>query len=765
MIDTEGSILGNSVLRREDASLLRGEDRFVADMQENDVLHLAFVRSTMAHARIVEVDTSDAVEMPGVVGVFTAADLKLKPLLAVPVVSELFARPPLADEKVRFVGDIVAAVVAESLAEAVDAAEVVFADLDAIDATTDSVAATRPTAPILFEDVGTNICFESSVGSDTDPTIEAPRVVELEMVSQRLAGVPIEPNGALAIPAGDELTLWIPSQNPITVRDMLANALEMPAENLRVAAPAVGGGFGSKAGIYVEFIVVSAIARRLGRPVRWVESRSENMVAMNQGRAATMRARVGLEPDGRITGLDVELTANTGAYPVIGALLITFTQLMIQGVYDIPDLRFRAKAVVTNTTSTAAYRGAGRPEAAQILERILDVAADELDVDPAEIRRLNLLQPEAFPFTTLTGANYDTGNYQQALDAALEAAGYEELRSIQQRRRLDGDIRQLGIGLSTYVEVTAPAGLHNEFGRVDVELDGTITARVGSSAQGQGHVTSFSMILADMFGVSMDDITILQSDTAEISRGSGTVGSRSLQIAGSAIHEAGTVVLANARNLAGHLLEADPSDIVAAGGTLHVAGVPSNSLTWADLAAAAAEGGLPDGMDSGLGHELEFDSGDSTYPFGAHVSVVEVDTQTGQVKLLRHIAVDDCGRVLNPLLVTGQQHGGIAQGVSQALFEGVEYDEYGNPTTSTLADYGVPSAADLVSFETHTTESPTPRNPLGAKGIGESGTIGSTPAVHNAVVDALSHLGVRHIDMPLTARRVWQAMEDVAERS
>ncbi len=762
MIDTEGSILGNAVLRREDAPLLRGDDLFLADLPREDVLHLAFVRSASAHGRILEIDTSDASDMPGVVEIFTAGDLSLKPFLAFPMVAEVFARPPLADKKVRFVGDIVAAVVAESLAEAVDAAELVFADLDDLEPTTNPIVAAESSAPLLFEEAGTNVCLDSSVGSDADPTIGAERVVELNMVSQRLAGVPIEPNGALAIPAGDQLTVWVPSQNPITVRDMLATALEMAPENLRVAAPAVGGGFGSKAGLYVEFIITSAIARKLGRPVRWVESRSENLVAMNQGRAGTMRARLALQSGGRITGLDVELTADAGAYPVIGAFLITFTQLMIQGVYDIPDLRFRAKAVATNTTPTAAYRGAGRPEATQLLERILDLAADELDLDPAETRRLNLLKPGAFPLTTLTGAKYDTGNYEKALDAALEAAGYEELRSIQRQRRSDGDIHQLGIGLSTYVEVTAPPGLHNEFGAVDVELDGRITARVGSSAQGQGHITAFSMILADMLGVAMDDITILQSDTDEIAQGSGTIGSRSLQIAGSAIHEAGLVVLANARNLAGHLLEADPSDIVAAGGTLHVAGVPANSLTWADLAAAASEGRVPDGMDTGLGHQLEFDSGDPTYPFGAHVSVVQVDTQTGQVQLLRHIAVDDCGRILNPLLVTGQQHGGIAQGVSQALFEGVEYDDDANPTTSTLADYGVPSAADLVSFETHTTETPTPRNPLGAKGIGESGTIGSTPAVHNAVVDALSHLGVRHIDMPLSARRVWEAIERAA---
>ena len=759
---TKGSILGHAVLRREDATLLRGEDDFLADVTTPDVLHVAFVRSSVAHAEVLGVEVDEAAAMPGVVGVFTATDLELRPFLALPLLPAEFARPPLADKVVRFVGDIIAVVVAESAVEAEDASELVFADFDTLEPVIEAVAALEPSAPTLFETAGTNICFESELGSEHDPTEGATHVIELETVSQRVAGVPIEPNGALAIPDGDELTLWLPSQTPNTVRDALAAELAMTPNQLRVVTAAVGGGFGSKAGVYVEFIIVAALARRLGRPVRWIEARSENMVAMNQGRAQTMTARLGIEPDGRITGLDVDLTANVGAYPALGALLITLTQHMAQGVYDIPSLRFRARAVTTNTTTTAAYRGAGRPEAAQFLERLVDVAADELEIDPAEIRRINLLRPDAFPLTTLTGANYDTGDYERALDGVLEAAGYEELRAAQEQRRASGDARLLGIGLSTYVEVTAPPGIHNEYGAVNVELDGTITARVGSSAHGQGHVTSFSMILSDLLGVSMDDITILQSDTAEIPRGTGTVGSRSLQIAGSAIFEAGSVVLTQARMLAAHLLEADPADIIATDGVLHVAGVPATWLSWTDLAAAADDKSQrPTGMAPGLGHELDFDSGDSTYPFGAHIALVEVDTQTGAVQLLRHVAVDDCGRVLNPMIVTGQQHGGIAQGAAQALFEAVEYDEDGNPMTSTLADYAIPSAADLPSFETHQMQTPTPRNPLGAKGIGESGTIGATPAVHNAVIDALSHLGVRHIDMPLSSRRVWEALSDV----
>jgi carbon-monoxide dehydrogenase large subunit len=395
-----------------------------------------------------------------------------------------------------------------------------------------------------------------------------------------------------------------------------------------------------------------------------------------------------------------------------------------------------------------------------VLERIVDMAADALGVDPAEIRRKNFLQPDAFPLTTHGGANYDSGEYEKALDAVLEAADYQSLLAQQAERRASGDHKQIGIGLSSYVEVTAPAGLHVEYGAVQINEDGTVTAKVGTSAHGQGHVTAFSMIVSDMLGIPMDKVNVLQSDTDQIPRGAGTMGSRSLQTAGSAVHVASETVLGKARQLAAHLLEASPDDVVTGEDGLQVAGVPTSAMSWADLATAANDPSrLPEGMEPGLAHELDFDGTDSTFPFGSHVSVVEVDTETGEVTMLRHVAVDDCGRILNPMLVTGQQHGGIAQGAAQALYEIVSYDDDGNPITSNLMDYAIPSAAELCSFETSNTETPSPRNPLGAKGIGESGTIGSTPAIHNAVVDAVSHLGVRHIDMPLTAQTVWQAME------
>jgi carbon-monoxide dehydrogenase large subunit len=537
--------------------------------------------------------------------------------------------------------------------------------------------------------------------------------------------------------------------------------LGIEPENLRVVCPWVGGGFGPKAAPYVEHLITAAAAMKLGRPVKWIATRSEDMVSLVQGRDYAMTARLGVGRDGKIFGLDGSVVASAGAYPALGAILPMLTQMMSVGVYDIPRVRFKTVGVLTNNTTVGAYRGAGRPEAAQLIERVLDVAAAQIGMDPAEIRRANFIPPGRFPLTTPTGADYDSGEYEKALDAALLAAGYADLRAEQARRRTNPAAKQLGIGVSTYVEVTAPVGLHVEFGAVEIDDDGSAKVFAGTSAHGQGHHTSFAMLASDVLGIPMDKITLVNSDTGRVPRGAGTMGSRSLQTAGNAIHRASNEVLARAQAIAAHLLEAAPDDIVTGEGGVHVAGVPSKSLSWAALAAASRDGSrLPEDLEPGpLRHELDFDGGGSTYPFGAHVSVVEVDPETGQVTMLRHIAVDDCGRILNPLLVAGQQHGGIAQGAAQALFEWMQYDEDGNPLTSSLVDYAMPSAAELCSFEVSNTETPSPRNPLGAKGIGESGTIGSTPAVHNAVIDAVRHLGVTHIDMPCTAERVWQAIQ------
>ena len=762
MTAVQGSILGNAVLRREDPTLLQGAEKYFDDMEVEGLGHVHFVRSTVAHATINSIETSDAEGMPGVVAIYTADNLEVAPHLGFPLFPPLFARPLLATGKVRLVGDIIAAVVAETRTQAADAAEAIWMDFDPLPAVIDPEAALEEGSALLFEEHGSNMCFETGIGlEDGDPNDGAEVVSEVRIVSQRLAGVPIENNGAVAIPGDSpKITLWTPTQNPNAVRDAIAPALGLEAADMRCAAPAVGGGFGPKAGAYVEQILACRIAMELGRPVKWTETRSEDMVSLYQGRGMTMYGKMGLSSDGTITGLDVECIGVAGAYPAIGGFLTVFTQTMIQGVYDIPKIRFHARSVCTNTPVTAAYRGAGRPEATQLLERLIDVAADDLGMDPAEIRRKNFLQPDAFPLTTAGGANYDSGEYEKALDAALEASDYQSLLAEQAERRASGDAKQIGIGVSAYVEVTAPAGLHVEYGSVEVNEDGTVVGTVGTSAHGQGHVTSFSMIISDMLGVPMDMITIHQSDTDLVPRGAGTMGSRSLQTAGSALHVASETVLDKAKELAAHMLEASADDIVKGDGGLHVAGVPANVVTWADLAAAANDDGKrPEGMEAGLAHELDFDGTDSTFPFGAHVAVVEVDTETGAVDHVRHVAVDDCGRILNPMLVTGQQHGGIAQGAAQALYEGVFYDDDGNPITGNLMDYAIPSAAELPSFETHNTETPSPRNPLGAKGIGESGTIGSTPAIHNAVVDAVSHIGVKHIDMPLTAMTVWDAIQ------
>ncbi len=761
-----GSILGNPVVRLEDPTLLRGTGKYSDDLDVPGVLHVVFVRSRIAHGRITSIDLSEAEGMPGVVAVYSGSDLNLAPFQGFPMMPAAVNRPVFASEVVRFVGDIVAAVVAETDEQATDAAETVIVDYDPLPVINTPSEGLAPDAPILFPEHGSNVCFATNLGEDVDALEGADVVAEVTMVSQRLAGVPMEVNVCVAIPGEPEggLTFWVSHQAPHSAHAAMAPALGLEPEKLRVVCPWVGGGFGPKAAVYVEYLVAAGAALALNRPVKWTETRSEDMVSLVHGRDYEMTAKLGLKRDGTIVGLDAKVVASAGAYPAIGAILPLLTQLMSVGVYSIPKVHFEGLTVITNNTTIGAYRGAGRPEATQLIERVMDVAADELGIDPAEIRRKNFLKPGDFPLTTTSGGNYDSGEYAKALDAVLAAAGYDKLRAEQKTRRDSGDTKQLGIGLSSYVEITAPVGLHIEYGAVEVHEDGTATATVGTSVHGQGHHTAFAMLASEVLGIPMDKIKLVNSDTATVPRGAGTMGSRSLQTAGSAVFVASNEVLSKAKQIAAHLLEADAGDIVVGDGGLEVAGVPARAITWGDLAVAAKDASkLPAGVEPGpLSHELDFDGTDSTYPFGSHISVVEVDTETGRVKMLRHIAVDDCGRILNPLLVKGQQHGGIAQGAAQALFEHVMYDGDGNPVTSNLADYAIPSAAELPSFEVSNTQTDSPRNPLGAKGIGESGTIGSTPAIQNAVVDALSHLGVKHIDMPCSAERVWRAIQGAA---
>jgi carbon-monoxide dehydrogenase large subunit len=767
-----GSILGNAVQRLEDPTLLTGAGKYTDDLTETGMVHVAFVRSPVAHGTITSIDVSDAEAMPGVIAVHrggAGTDLGLPEFQGFPMMPAALNRPVFATDRVRFVGDIVAAVVAETSSQAADAAAAVVAEYEPLPVVTTAAEALADGAPILFPEHGSNICFATTFGEDVDALEGAEAVSEVTMVSQRLAGVPMECNAILAVPGEPNggLTCWLSHQAPHSAHDALAPLLGLEPDQLRIVCPWVGGGFGPKAAVYVEYLVAAAAAKALGRPVKWAETRSEDMVSLVHGRDFEMTAKLGVNLDGTIVGLDAKIVANGGAYPAIGAILPMLTQMMSPGVYNIPKVHFDAVTAVTNTTTTGAYRGAGRPEATQLIERVLDVAADDLGVDPADLRRRNYLRPDAFPLTTVTGANYDSGEYAKALDAVLAAAGYDDLRAEQAARRERGDAVQLGIGLSSYVEVTAPIGLHVEYGAVEVHEDGTASLFAGTSVHGQGHQTAFAMLASEVLGIPMDRFQLVNSDTATVPRGAGTMGSRSLQTAGSAIHVASNEVLARARQIAANMLEASVDDIVVGDSQLEVSGVPSRGVTWADLAAASADAAkLPDGMDPApLRHELDFDGTDSTYPFGSHLAVVDVDTETGAVTLLRHVAVDDCGRILNPLLVAGQQHGGIAQGAAQALFEEVAYDEDGNPITSNLADYAMPSAAELPSFEVSNTQTDSPRNPLGAKGIGESGTIGSTPAIHNAVIDAVSHLGVKHIDMPCTAQRVWRAIQEAKASS
>jgi len=752
----QGSILGNAVTRKEDPGLLTGSNAYVDDL-DIDSVRIVFVRSTMAHASLLEVDTSEAINMPGVLAVYTADNLNMDAVNQSEFMDPSMNRPPLAVDRVRFVGDIIAAVIAESHSQAADAAEQVIIDYDPLPANADIEAALEEGTDILWEGAESNVCF--AIGNEYDgPDVNegADTVVSERIVTQRLAGVPMEPNGCVAIPEGDSMTFYASTQAAHGLRDGLAPSIGLEPDNLRVIAPWVGGGFGPKAGLYIEFILCAKAAQELNRPVKWTEQRGENMLSMAQGRAMVMNAELGVNNDGSIVGLKARVVADAGAYPAIGAILPMLTMQLSQAVYDIPAIDFFAQSVVTNTTFIGAYRGAGRPEATQMVERILDKAANAIGMDPAELRRKNYLQPEAFPLTTRVGANYDSGEYERSLDAVLEASGYADLRAEQKRRRESDDPMLLGIGVSSYVEVTAPIGLHVEYGSCEINDDGSATIKVGTSSHGQGHDTAFSMIVNDVLGIAMDDVTHIDADTEEVARGAGTMGSRSLQAGGSAIYEASQVVLEKGKQLAASLLEASAEDIVVGEGALQVAGVPAKSISWADLASAAVE----QEIEGGLAHELDFDGTDSTYPFGSHVAVVEIDRDTGHVELLRHIAVDDCGTILNPMLVHGQQHGGIAQGIAQALWEHVQYDEDANPVTASLMDYLMPSAAELPSFEVSNTETASPRNPLGAKGIGESGTIGSTPAVHNAVCDAVAHLGIEHVDMPCTPQAVWKALQD-----
>ena len=748
------SILGNRVLRTEDPKFLTAGGDYVADVElpPGEVQHV-FVRATMAHARIESIDVDEARSAPGVIDVVTADDLDVDPMPpAFGMINAAMAQPYLARDVVRYVGEPVVAILAETTAQALDAAELVFVDLDPLPSLVDS-AESNGSDNLLFPDAGTNVAMAmpSSAPASFD---DCEVVVRQRIVNQRVAAGPIEPRVAAAYWGDDgRLVHYASCQGAHPVRDAICAGLGLETEQVRVISPDVGGGFGAKGRTYPEEVLVGWMSRRVGRPVRWVETRSENMVGMGHGRAQIQEVEIGGRRDGTITAYRLHVVQDAGAYPGMGAVLPWMTRTMLTGVYSFTNAEFSSESVVTNTTPTTAYRGAGRPEAAAAIERAVDLFAAEIGMVPAEVRLRNLLAPEQFPYTTPMGTNYDSGDYAGALRKVLDAAGYESLRAEQARRREANDPVQLGIGLSVYVEITGGGG-GGEYGSVELLPDGKVLAKTGSSPYGQGHHTAWAMLVADRLGLSIDDVTVVHGDTDLVPTGGLTGGSRSVQIAGSSIREAAGHLSDLAREKAADMLEAAVDDVVhdTEGRAFHVVGTPARAVSWAEVAAAAAADANP------LIGLSEFSQGGATFPFGAHLAVVEVDTETGQVVLRRLVACDDAGTILNPLLAEGQVHGGLAQGAAQALLEEVRYDEYGTPLTANFADYAIVSATELPAFERITQETATHLNPLGAKGIGESGTIGATPAVHNAVCDAIRPFGVDHVDMPCTAEKVWRAI-------
>jgi carbon-monoxide dehydrogenase large subunit len=747
-----GSILGTSVRRVEDPDLVVGRGTFVDNHTPEGTVHAVFVRSPFAHARITGIDTGEAEQAPGVLAVLTAAELGSEPVPAFADVNDKAGRPALATDRVRYAGEQVALVVAETRAQAVDAAELVDVDYEDLPTVVDVEAAVAEDAPLQFPDLGSNVAASRTSPADGDPFEGADRVLRLRMQNQRLATAPMEGHAILVQPGQDELTAWVSTQHPHMARDLIAKYTGLEPDRVRVIAPHVGGAFGGKAGATVEHMAVVAAARRLGRPVKWAETRSEAMLSM-QGRGQVQYAEVGVKDDGTVTGLRLRVLGECGAYAGFGgALAVGPTYMMSQGPYAIPRLDYAAAGVMTNTAPVGAFRGAGRPEAAALLERLLDFVADELGLPPEEVRRRNLLSPDAFPYKTLTGMTYDVGDYDLPLREALRIADVDAARAEQRRRREAGDVRQLGIGVAVYVEITGFGG--SEFGSVHGHEDGSATVMAGTSAHGQGHATSFAMIVADRLGIPVEKVRYEQSDTGKVRSGGGTGGSRSLQMGGNAVGQAAEEVRQKAVEIAAQMLEAEPGDVeLTDDGGFAVRGVPEPRLSWPELAAYAHE------HHGGLGSDTDFTQKGATFPFGAHVAIVEVDTETGRTYPRRLVTVDDCGRVLNPLIVAGQQHGGAVQGMSQALWEQFVYDDSGQPVTATFVDYAIPTAADTIMLEASNTETPTPLNPLGAKGIGESATIGATPAVQNAVIDAVRHLGVRHLDLPCTPERVWRAIQ------
>jgi carbon-monoxide dehydrogenase large subunit len=739
------------------------------------MVHAAFVRSPYPHAKINGVDGSEALKIPGVVAVYTEADLRT-------VMPNNFPTPgsetgqdqeetaeeegipvpevyPLACDKLRYVGEPVAVVIAESRAIADDAAELVVVDAEPLEAVVDPYAAMQDGSPLVYDEVKNNVSvIESTVHGDVESALGSAAVrIKANIRSPRCHAVPMEGRGIVAQPDAviGGVTFWTSTQAPHWNRNDVAKALNLSQSQVRCIAPEVGGGFGAKIGTYPEEYVVVASAMLLKRPVKWVESRSESFLATSHGRNQWTEFEAGADKNGKITALKARIILDSGAYPK--ALDLAWaTWVMSTGPYDIPNLDYEVRGVYTNTGANGAYRGAGRPEAAYYLERVVDLIADEGGLDPAEVRRVNFLKPEQFPYTTLSGEHYDTGEYEKPLDKALEIADYKALLAEKEAALKEG--RHLGVGISSYVEICG-------FGPYDsttvrVEPSGDVSIFTGISPHGQGQETTFSQMAAQHIGADFDRTVVHHGDTASNPQGNGTMGSRGLAVGGAAMMMSLNKIKEKATRIAAHMLEAAVDDIEMVDGKYQVKGVPDRGLTLGDIADKAYGDSLPDDIEVGLETTDFFKPADETFPFGTHISVVEVFPDTGEIKLLRHVCVDDCGNIITPFLVTGQVHGGLAQGIGQVILEELHYDESGELITGTLNDYAMPRAHHFPMFESHHTTTPTYINPMGAKGIGEAATIGATPAAANAVIDALSHWGIHHLDTPFTPEKIWRAINE-----
>ncbi len=763
--------IGQRVKRTEDPRLIQGLGHYVDDIKLADTLHVVIVRSLHAHAKIKSINTEAVKKSPGVMAVYTGQEVEGKigyvPCAAALPDLKVPKFPVLARDKVIFVGHPVAAVVATDQYKARDAADLIDVDYDPLDVVIDPQKAVKQDSPVIHEEFGTNIAYLHHAGTgDVEAAFkDADKIISQRLIHQRLAPIAIEPRGVLAqyFAGEQQLNLWSSTQIPHLMRTQVALMLGIPENRLRVVAPEVGGGFGSKLNVYPEEALLGWISMQLNKPVKWIETRRENIAATIHGRAQVGEASIAVKNDGTILGLKYDVIADLGAYhQLLTPAIPTLTGLMLSGCYKIPAIKMTCTGVFTNKMATDAYRGAGRPEATYLIERLMDRVADELKMDPIELRRKNFPQPSEFPFGTATGLFYDSGDYEKALDKALEVIDYKKLREEQKAARAEG--RLLGIGVSTYVEICAlgpsaamPAGGW-ESATVRVEPTGKVTVMTGISPHGQGEETSFAQIAADLLGVDLDDVLVIHGDTSIVQYGIGTFGSRGLAVGGTAVAMATEKVVNKARKMAAHMIGADEESITFENGKF-VGSPTDKSVTIQEVALAShLASNIPTDFEPGLVASHFFEPKNFTFPFGTHICVVEVDKETGEINILRYAAVDDCGKQINPLLVAGQVHGGIAQGLSQALYEEVVYDEAGQLLTGELMDYTVPKAFQLPRYECDHTETVTSVNPLGAKGVGEAGTIGSTPAIANAVIDALAPFGVKHVDLPLRPEKIWRAM-------